>query len=57
MKNYDDKIAYSKVRKCFAGKTLQNIDGVVYENGMIGLIKDYYYAGKVDKSIFSFDNQ
>ena len=29
------------------------MDGVVIENGMVGLKKDYYYAGNVDRNIFS----
>jgi hypothetical protein len=49
-------VPYSKVRKCFDGKQLQNIDGVIHQNGMVGLVKDYYYAGKVNKAMFSFDN-
>jgi hypothetical protein len=57
MKSYDDRVAYSKVRKCFDGKQLQNIDGVIHENGMISLAKDYYYAGKVNKAMFSLDSE
>jgi hypothetical protein len=57
MRSFDDKVAYSKVRKCFDGKQLQNIDGVIQENGMVSLVKDYYYAGKVSKSMFSLENE
>ena len=31
------------------------MEGVVYENGMVGLKKDYFYAGRVDKSVFTID--
>lgn len=46
---------YSKVRKCFEGANIHNMEGVVYENGMVGLKKDYFYAGRVDKSVFTID--
>ena len=31
------------------------MEGAVYENGMVGLKKDYFYAGRVDKSVFTID--
>jgi hypothetical protein len=34
---------------------MKSVDGVIYENGMVGVKKDYYYSGRVDKSVFLID--
>ena len=45
------------MRKCFAGAPNGEVDGVLHFNGLIGLKKEYFYAGKVDKGMFLYDNQ
>lgn len=39
MTKVEDRVPYSKVRKCFHGRQNEDVDGVIYENGMIGLKK------------------
>lgn len=56
MNKAEDRLPFSKVRKCFDGNFNQNVDGVIYQNGMAGLKKDYFYSGKVDRSIFTLEN-
>lgn len=29
---------------------------MIYENGMIGLKKDYFWAGKIDRAVFNVEN-
>lgn len=53
----EDRVPYSKVRKCFHGRQNEDVDGVIYENGMIGLKKDFFYSGKVDRALFAMENQ
>lgn len=53
----EDRVPFSKVRKCFKDDPLAHeVDGVIFENGMVGIKKDYFYAGKIDRSVFGFEN-
>lgn len=56
MQKAEDRLPFSKVRKCFVGNFNKNVDGVIYENGMIGLRRDHFYSGKVERSIFTIDS-
>ena len=53
MQKAEDRVGFSKVKHCWKGE--KNLDGVIIENGMVGLKKDYFYAGKVDKGGFAME--
>ena len=50
LKHVDDRVGYCEVKHCW--KEEKNMEGVVIENGMVGIRKDYYHSGRVDKGIF-----
>lgn len=52
MPTVEARVPYSRVRACFEGREGADVEGVIYENGMVGVRKDWYYAGRVDRSLF-----
>lgn len=48
-----DRVPFSKVKHCLNG--YRSPEGLIIENGMVSVKKDYFYSGRVDRNTFILD--